>query len=89
MVLLFEYCLTILVRLMCNATIVAATSIAILTHSISPSSIFTEEMQWFCFFASVARSFSRYLPRARHRSPIRRARVCPSRAAIDMIEALL
>ena len=42
MVLFFEYCLAILIRLMRNATIVAATSIAIFTHSICSSSIFAE-----------------------------------------------
>jgi len=42
MVLLLEYRLAILIRLMRNATIVTATSIAILTHSICSSSIFAE-----------------------------------------------
>ena len=42
MVLFFEYCFAILIRLMRNATIVTATSIAILTHSICSSSIFAE-----------------------------------------------
>lgn len=42
MVLFFKYRLAILICLMRNATIVAATSIAILTHSICSSSIFAE-----------------------------------------------
>jgi hypothetical protein len=41
-VLLLEYRLAILARLMNNATIVTATSIAILTYSICSSSIFAE-----------------------------------------------
>ncbi len=88
MVLLFEYRLAILIRLMNNATIATPTRLTKFTHSICSPSIFAEETQWFAFLASGACSFSRYLRRLRHRSPIRRARVCPSPAVIDMIEAL-
>jgi len=42
MVLFFEYRLAILIRFMRNATIVAATSFAIFTHSICSSFIFAE-----------------------------------------------
>jgi hypothetical protein len=88
MVLLFEYRLAILIRLVNNPAISTATMPAKFAHSICSSSIFAEEMEWFGFFASGAGSFSRYLHRGRHRIPIRRAPVCPSPAAIDMIEAL-
>ena len=89
MVLLFEYRLAILIRLMSNPAIVTPARLTKLTHSICSPSIFAEETQWFTFLASSACSFSRDLHRRRHRNPIRRARVCPSPAVINMIEALL
>jgi hypothetical protein len=88
MVLLFEYRLAILIRFINNPAISTPAMPTKFTHSICSSSVFAEEMQRFGFFASGARSFSRYLHRRRHRSPIRKGRVCPSPAAIDMIEAL-
>jgi hypothetical protein len=44
MVLLFEYRLAILIRLMNNATIAAPAMLTKFTHSICSSSIFAEEM---------------------------------------------
>jgi hypothetical protein len=89
MVLLFEYRLAILIRLMSNPAIAAPARLTKFTHSICSPSIFAEETQWFAFLASITNSFSRYLHRRRHRNPIRKGRACPSPAAIDMIEALL
>lgn len=88
MVLLFEYRLAILICLVSNPAIATPARLTKLTHSICSSSIFAEKAQWFCLFASGTRSFSRCLHRGRHRNPIRRARVCPFLAAINMIEAL-
>lgn len=52
MVLLFEYRLAILIRLMNNATIAAPARLTKFTHSICSPSVFAEETQWFAFLAS-------------------------------------